>query len=87
MAGEYRAYNCNTAHCVSCHVLWASCEDLDDGLHPWTKGEGHVHWLECLEGRNVDQGRCDSHDDVPHVFSKQSLTCVPYDGQFTFGYG
>ena len=86
LTGDYSANHCNSAHCVPCQMYWASCQDLDDGLHPWEKGEGHVHWVDCRDGRNVGQGRCDSQNGVPYVFSQQSLSCVRYDGQFTLGY-
>ncbi|XP_056000411.1 uncharacterized protein LOC125655333 [Ostrea edulis] len=50
-ACDYRANQCNGPNCISCKVMFPSCEGYDDGEHPHSTKEGSPWKMECYKER------------------------------------
>ncbi|XP_005106784.3 uncharacterized protein LOC101855365 [Aplysia californica] len=72
----YREHSCSQPHCRSCQVRLASCEDLEDGVHPFPGREWTPWFVVCKDGRTMEQGNC--QNGAP-IFSPTVRSCVTSD--------
>ncbi|XP_067685005.1 uncharacterized protein [Haliotis asinina] len=72
---DYRANQCEAAHCIPCIVRYPSCKGLPDGLNQWVGREDSPYYVVCEGGRMVYSGMC-TQEYGPQIFDKLRKMCV-----------
>ncbi|XP_061187505.1 uncharacterized protein LOC133195630 [Saccostrea echinata] len=55
---DYLAQSCRNAHCAPCHIRYATCAGLPDGINTWRGRENTPFYVVCQAGRVAFHGRC-----------------------------
>ncbi|XP_052083108.1 uncharacterized protein LOC127720521 [Mytilus californianus] len=77
ISGDYLKNQCRSSHCVPCHIRFATCRGLPDGLHQWRGRELTSYFIVCQSQRVTFHGRCQSTTPGQYmVFSPKLKTCV-----------
>ncbi|XP_076110871.1 uncharacterized protein LOC143079419 [Mytilus galloprovincialis] len=81
---DYLKNQCRSAHCVPCHIRFATCRGLPDGLHQWRGRELTSYFIVCQSQRVTFHGRCQSTTPGQYmVFSPMLKTCVDISTAWT----
>ncbi|XP_022296905.2 uncharacterized protein LOC111106495 [Crassostrea virginica] len=55
---DYLAHSCRNAHCSPCHIRYATCAGLPDGINVWRGREKTPFYVVCQAQRVAFHGRC-----------------------------
>eukprot|EP00105_Crassostrea_gigas_P026595 XP_011447607.1 PREDICTED: extensin [Crassostrea gigas] len=55
---DYLAHSCRNAHCSPCHIRYATCSGLPDGINVWRGREKTPFYVVCQAQRVAFHGRC-----------------------------
>lgn len=58
LTGDYLAHSCRNAHCSPCHIRYATCSGLPDGINVWRGREKTPFYVVCQAERVAFHGRC-----------------------------
>lgn len=58
LLGDYLAHSCRNAHCSPCHIRYATCSGLPDGINVWRGREKTPFYVVCQAQRVAFHGRC-----------------------------
>ncbi|XP_048742620.2 uncharacterized protein LOC125656079 isoform X2 [Ostrea edulis] len=73
---DYLSNACRNAHCAPCHIRYATCTGLPDGINVWRGREKTPFYVVCQKERVAFHGRCiNTEPGKRQVYDGEYHTC------------